>query len=135
MSTFKGFKISGIDTNKLPLPTGNQPPEYTTFYLSLTLIGGYANLEIQALWGYEFSKLVENWNKTGESLPRLEFFPVEDYFGEICASETTFKFLESYTSHIKGFVEKANEATLRSIQNLYNFRQEIRQFNATHFGN
>ena len=135
MSTFQGFKIKGIDCSRLPLPVGNQPPQYTRFYLLLEPMGAYANPEIQALWGYSFSVVVETWNNTGQSLPRLEFVPVEDHYGEIYASDTELQFIQHYIPEIKRMVVEANQKTLQLINERNYIRSEIALINSESFRN
>lgn len=70
-SAFKGFRIVGINPNKLPLPTGNQPVLDNEFYLMLESIGAKngafndASKDVQKLWRHSFSVVLEFWRKNG----------------------------------------------------------------------
>ena len=54
MSTFQGFKVTGIDPNQYPVFTDDNDMRHDLFYLTLKPIDADADDESQKLWDYCF---------------------------------------------------------------------------------
>lgn len=130
---FQGFKVKGINLNKVPLLTDNQPTTYderNEFYLVLGPVRdnnpfGYKfSPDVRPLWGYYFSVVVETWNKREKSPLRLEYTPSSDY-GEIRVSNANLSLIQQYAPDIKCLVDETNKETIRSIRDRDDIRSKI----------
>ena len=142
---FTGFKITGINPNKLPVPRGNPSAQDNEFYLVLGPIGNYNafgnkfDKEVYALWGYSFSAVVAPWNEKGNAIPKLEYIPAKpkrirkDDCGEIRVSNANPSRIGQYASEIRGLVNEANKITRELIQERSRTRSEIDIINKESF--
>ena len=134
---FQGYRIQGIDSRNFPYDIVN----LGQYYLLLKPIAGLGYHEEQELWGHAFStnETVENWRRTGKSLPQLEYIPttfeliVSSNCGNIRASNTNLGYLDHHAPRINKIVEEVNKETLRLIKERNAVRDRIDQINATHF--
>ena len=134
---FEGYQIQGIDPKKLPFNTQNQGE----YYLLLEPIDGLGYNEEHKLWEHAFNtnETVENWRRTGASLPRLEYIPTSPKLiltgkcGYVQASNTTPDLLDNYAPRINKIVEEVNLETLRLIEERNGIRDKIGYINAAHF--
>ena len=140
MSTFQGFNILRIDRNSLPLPEDDEDILYNQFLLLLQPIDAYPNTEEQKLWGYCFRREIKDSNNSGgadreTSLPKLDFIPIDDNAGVICASEVTLASLGRCLPHIIQLVEQINQKFRWLIDGRNRIRVDIDKINVTHFAN
>ena len=138
MSTFQGFKITGIDPDKLPFSKNDQGILYDQFHLLLKPIGAYANTEERKLWGYLFSVAAETWNEE-KSYLRLEYIPAHPDLipsgdcGEIRVSNTDPSRIGQRASDIKDLVDGVNSTTLYFIKERERTITEIGIINSESF--
>lgn len=144
-SAFTGFKITGINPNKLPFPRSNPPAQDNDFYLVLGPIGNYDafgnkfDKEVYALWGYSFSLAVTPRYERGDAIPKLEYIPDKPKrirkgdCGEIRVSDANLSSIGQYASEIKRLVDDANEGTRALINARNRTRTEIDIINKESF--
>ena len=141
MSTFQGFKITGIDSNKYPVITPDKNVISNQFYLILEPVGEDANANDRILWKHCFRKEFENWQDYEDlknyqqeeqiEIPPLEFISNDKAY--ICVSEVSFNRLKRCIPFIEELVKKINPKYIRTIQYIDRVRKEIDQFNPAYF--
>ena len=119
---FKGYRIKGIDTNRLPKLRNNQKPY--TVYLPLKPICADTEPEIKEFWGRCFNELVKPWTNfkmfDGERevlslLPRLRHVHDGDC-GEIHARKTNLYAIKHSWKRMNDFVAEANARTVGLVE-------------------
>lgn len=140
---FKGFKITGIDSNQYPVFTANKNVIENQFYLILKPIDKDANSKDQMLWNHCFRQVVETWqiddslrNYVSDNeikVPPLEFVFNDDGNPYLCVFETPYRPLRTVIPFIEKLVENTNRKCGRRIDHINRLREEIDRFNPGYF--
>ena len=141
MSTFQGFKVTAIDSNKYPVLSDDRIL-YDEFYLILRPIGGNTDIESENLWDDSFRWVLKNWENYEElncykqfelEIPHLYFISQSNDRAFICAPDIPLQSLVSCIPFIKTLVDKANARCLKLIDAIRRDRADIDNINASHF--
>ena len=117
---FKGYRIKGIDTKRLPKLRNNQEPY--TVYLPLEPICTDTEPEFKEFWGRCFNELVKPWtNFRASDRERLSRLPILTYVhdedcGEIHACETNLYAIKHLWHRLNNFVIEANARTVNLVE-------------------
>ena len=138
MSTFQGFKITGIDRNKSPVILDDKVC-FGQFYLVLEPIDAAPITEDLTLWGYYFhdtdwekkSERIRHDKQEGGEVPKLTFVLPDEDEAFICAHGICLDSFPKYISDIKVLVEAVN---CRFISEVNGFRKSIDAINSEEFG-
>ena len=131
MSTFQGFKVTGIDPDQYPVFTDDNDMRYDLFYLTLEPIGTDADHENRRLWDYCFREAIENRNNMEHEhpLPELKFLFDADGSVFISASGEPLRSLQGYLFNIDSLVQEVNKQFIRWINDVKYFRKSIKEIN------
>ena len=140
MSTFQGFKITGIDRNKSPVILDDKVC-FGQFYLVLEPIDAAPITEDLTLWGYYFHDIVRDWENSAEfnrykqgviEVPKLTFVLPDKDEAFICAHGIS---LSSFSGTMIAFIEDlVKRANSRFISEANGFRKSIDAINSERFG-
>lgn len=161
MTTFRGFRIKGIDEERVPDPREAQVHQVAvddfiydryTVYLVLEPIrdpdeNQDLNIDsnIKTLWGEFFTKLAEKWidrfKRDWDEWPQAEDMPLIQLkycdngdYGEIHIEETYFEEVETWNRSLKNdLVAVANEQTLENLAERESLKEEVRSINSRCF--
>jgi hypothetical protein len=133
MSTFQGFKITGIDRNKSPVILDDKVC-FGQFYLVLEPIDAAPITEDLTLWGYYFhdtdwekkSERIRHDKQEGGEVPKLTFVLPDEDEAFICAHGISLQPFRPYIHDITNIVNRAN---CRFISVVNGLRKEIDAIN------
>ena len=160
-TTFRGFRIKGIDEERIPdpreaggywaMPDDFIDDRYTVYLLLEPIRDSNENQNlnidsnIKSLWGEFFTELAEKWidhfkrnwqeGTHAEDMPsiQLKYCDNGDY-GEIRMDETYFEEVGRWSRSLKyDLVAVANEQTLENLAERKSLKAEVRDINSRSF--